>query len=68
MRTSCLLPSMFSFPSTTTPLRHCSEYCTKDVKGELRDQQGDSYLRVSSIGPKDQSPPEGEWQQADTLQ
>ncbi|XP_034494142.1 WD repeat-containing protein 62 isoform X4 [Ailuropoda melanoleuca] len=35
-----------------------SEYCTKDVKGELRDQQGDSYLRVSSIGPKDQSPPE----------
>uniref|UniRef100_A0A452V564 WD repeat-containing protein 62 n=1 Tax=Ursus maritimus TaxID=29073 RepID=A0A452V564_URSMA len=28
-------------------------------EGELRDQQGDSYLRVSSIGPKDQSPPEG---------
>ncbi|XP_030878234.1 WD repeat-containing protein 62-like [Leptonychotes weddellii] len=36
-----------------------SEYCTKDIKGESRDQQGDSYLRVSSFCPKDQRPPDG---------
>nr|KAF6412254.1 WD repeat domain 62 [Rousettus aegyptiacus] len=35
-----------------------SKYFEKEVEGERGDQQGDSYLRVSSIGSKDQSPPE----------
>lgn len=53
----CLLTSMF-FP---LPARwHRSKYFEKEVEGEPGDQQGDSYLRVSSIGSKDQSPPEGE--------
>ncbi|XP_029416955.1 WD repeat-containing protein 62 isoform X2 [Nannospalax galili] len=36
----------------------CSEYCQKEAEAEPEDQQGDPYLRVSSISSKDQSPPE----------
>ncbi|XP_051063809.1 WD repeat-containing protein 62 [Phodopus roborovskii] len=36
-----------------------SEYYGKEAEAGPEDQQGDSYLRVSSISPKDQSPPEG---------
>ncbi|XP_045388205.1 WD repeat-containing protein 62 [Lemur catta] len=35
-----------------------SEYCKKEVEEGLGDQHSDSYLRVSSISSKDQSPPE----------
>ncbi|XP_064237516.1 WD repeat-containing protein 62 isoform X4 [Aotus nancymaae] len=35
-----------------------SQYCGKESEARPGDQQGDSYLRVSSISPKDQSPPE----------
>ncbi|XP_011380134.1 WD repeat-containing protein 62 isoform X1 [Pteropus vampyrus] len=35
-----------------------SKYFEKEGEGEPGDQRGDSYLRVSSIGSKDQSPPE----------
>lgn len=42
------------------PHWHCSQYCGKEVEARPGDQQGDSYLRVSSDSPKDQSPPEGE--------
>uniref|UniRef100_H0X4Y4 WD repeat-containing protein 62 n=1 Tax=Otolemur garnettii TaxID=30611 RepID=H0X4Y4_OTOGA len=35
-----------------------SEYCNKEAEEGLGDQHGDSYLRVSSISSKDQSPPE----------
>ncbi|XP_078215227.1 WD repeat-containing protein 62 isoform X5 [Callithrix jacchus] len=35
-----------------------SQYCGKEAEARPGDQQGDSYLRVSSVSPKDQSPPE----------
>ncbi|XP_027473429.2 WD repeat-containing protein 62 isoform X4 [Zalophus californianus] len=49
---------IYSLEAEVTVTGTDSEYCTKDIKEEPRDQQGDSYLRVSSICPKDQSPPE----------
>lgn len=45
-----------------------SEYCTTSPERGLGEQQGDAYLRVSSVSSKDQSPPEGEWGPAETLQ
>ncbi|KAM7332904.1 hypothetical protein ACRRTK_006224 [Alexandromys fortis] len=38
-----------------------SEYYEKEAEAGPEEPQGDSYLRVSSVSPKDQSPPEGEW-------
>ncbi|KAM7339941.1 hypothetical protein ACRRTK_000556 [Alexandromys fortis] len=38
-----------------------SEYYEKEAEARPEEPQGDSYLRVSSVSPKDQSPPEGEW-------
>ncbi|CAO2625976.1 WD repeat-containing protein 62 [Lemmus lemmus] len=35
-----------------------SEYFEKEAEAGPAEQQGDSYLRVSSVSPKDQSPPE----------
>nr|XP_048294575.1 WD repeat-containing protein 62 [Myodes glareolus] len=35
-----------------------SEYYEKEAEARPEEPQGDSYLRVSSISPKDQSPPE----------
>lgn len=35
-----------------------SEYYEKEAEAGPEEPQGDSYLRVSSISPKDQSPPE----------
>ncbi|XP_038196347.1 WD repeat-containing protein 62 isoform X2 [Arvicola amphibius] len=35
-----------------------SEYYEKEAKAGPAEPQGDSYLRVSSVSPKDQSPPE----------
>ncbi|XP_064437377.1 WD repeat-containing protein 62 isoform X2 [Mirounga angustirostris] len=50
---------IYSLEAEVTVTGTDSEYCTKDIKGESRDQQGDSYLRVSSFCPKDQRPPDG---------
>ncbi|XP_012932839.1 WD repeat-containing protein 62 isoform X1 [Heterocephalus glaber] len=36
-----------------------SKYCEKEVEAGPGDQQGDSYLRLSSISSKNPSPPEG---------
>ncbi|XP_076399465.1 WD repeat-containing protein 62 isoform X3 [Peromyscus maniculatus bairdii] len=36
------------------------EYYEKEADAGPEDQQGDSYLRVSSVSSKDQSPPEGQ--------
>ncbi|XP_044112329.1 WD repeat-containing protein 62 [Neovison vison] len=49
---------IYSLEAEVTVTGADSEYSTKDIEGEPRDQQVDSYLRVSSIGPKDQGPPE----------
>ncbi|XP_045747290.1 WD repeat-containing protein 62 isoform X1 [Mirounga angustirostris] len=49
---------IYSLEAEVTVTGTDSEYCTKDIKGESRDQQGDSYLRVSSFCPKDQRPPD----------
>uniref|UniRef100_A0A8C0MRV4 WD repeat domain 62 n=1 Tax=Canis lupus familiaris TaxID=9615 RepID=A0A8C0MRV4_CANLF len=49
---------IYSLEAEVTVTGTDSDYCTKDMKGKPRDQQGDSYLRGSSISSKDRSPPE----------
>nr|XP_055166602.1 WD repeat-containing protein 62 isoform X2 [Nyctereutes procyonoides] len=49
---------IYSLEAEVTVIGTDSDYCTKDMKGKPRDQQGDSYLRGSSISSKDRSPPE----------
>ncbi|XP_005258866.1 WD repeat-containing protein 62 isoform X3 [Homo sapiens] len=50
---------LYSLEAEVTVTGTDSQYCRKEVEAGPGDQQGDSYLRVSSDSPKDQSPPEG---------
>ncbi|XP_054318278.1 WD repeat-containing protein 62 isoform X7 [Pongo pygmaeus] len=50
---------LYSLEAEVTVTGTDSQYCGKEVEAGPGDQQGDSYLRVSSDSPKDQSPPEG---------
>ncbi|KAF6289352.1 WD repeat domain 62 [Rhinolophus ferrumequinum] len=50
--------TIYSLEAEVTVPETDSKYCEKEVEREPGDQQGDSYLRVSSISLKDQSPPE----------
>nr|XP_034801283.1 WD repeat-containing protein 62 isoform X10 [Pan paniscus] len=49
---------LYSLEAEVTVTGTDSQYCRKEVEAGPGDQQGDSYLRVSSDSPKDQSPPE----------
>ncbi|XP_054396198.2 WD repeat-containing protein 62 isoform X9 [Pongo abelii] len=49
---------LYSLEAEVTVTGTDSQYCGKEVEAGPGDQQGDSYLRVSSDSPKDQSPPE----------
>uniref|UniRef100_A0A0D9QW76 WD repeat domain 62 n=1 Tax=Chlorocebus sabaeus TaxID=60711 RepID=A0A0D9QW76_CHLSB len=49
---------LYSLEAEVTLTGTDSQYCGKEVEARPGDQQGDSYLRVSSDSPKDQSPPE----------
>uniref|UniRef100_A0A8C9GTB1 WD repeat domain 62 n=1 Tax=Piliocolobus tephrosceles TaxID=591936 RepID=A0A8C9GTB1_9PRIM len=50
---------LYSLEAEVTVTGTDSQYCGKEAEARPGDQQGDSYLRVSSDSPKDQSPPEG---------
>ncbi|KAK2088277.1 mitogen-activated protein kinase binding protein 1 [Saguinus oedipus] len=49
---------LYSLEAEVTVTGTDSQYCGKEAEAGPGDQQGDSYLRVSSVSPKDQSPPE----------
>nr|XP_015297072.2 WD repeat-containing protein 62 isoform X6 [Macaca fascicularis] len=49
---------LYSLEAEVTVTGTDSQYCGKEAEARPGDQQGDSYLRVSSNSPKDQSPPE----------
>ncbi|XP_031515467.1 WD repeat-containing protein 62 isoform X7 [Papio anubis] len=49
---------LYSLEAEVTVTGTDSQYCGKETEARPGDQQGDSYLRVSSDSPKDQSPPE----------
>uniref|UniRef100_G1RLV3 WD repeat-containing protein 62 n=1 Tax=Nomascus leucogenys TaxID=61853 RepID=G1RLV3_NOMLE len=49
---------LYSLEAEVTVTGTDSQYCGKEVEAGPGDQQGDSYVRVSSDSPKDQSPPE----------
>ncbi|XP_012630407.2 WD repeat-containing protein 62 [Microcebus murinus] len=49
---------VYSLEAEVTVTGTDSEYCEKEVEEGLGDQHSDSYLRVSSVSSKDQSPPE----------
>uniref|UniRef100_A0A8C9GTA2 WD repeat domain 62 n=1 Tax=Piliocolobus tephrosceles TaxID=591936 RepID=A0A8C9GTA2_9PRIM len=49
---------LYSLEAEVTVTGTDSQYCGKEAEARPGDQQGDSYLRVSSDSPKDQSPPE----------
>uniref|UniRef100_A0A8C3VWC9 WD repeat-containing protein 62 n=1 Tax=Catagonus wagneri TaxID=51154 RepID=A0A8C3VWC9_9CETA len=49
---------IYSLETEVTVTETDSKHCAEEVEGAPGDQQDDFYLRVPSIGSKDQSPPE----------